>query len=368
MNRTSRGRRSGVRSARPDRRASMVAGLARALPGLLVSLSMGCVGAETSVEWLLEIEEGWTSPQARSDAMEEALAVMRARIAVFNQGGPVVGRVDRVGDGRILVRLDGYGAESTNLEPLFRVGKVAVHRVRRDFDPWTRFPGLDSVVDAHSPAARDPGFGILIPTEGDTIEQRVRIEPQTATPGDALPEAREGRVASDREVGMIDALSVGVYPLDAAVAEPVRDFLVRSRADRALGRPLDFALGRTTSVVPGEPKVSLYVLDGEPVMTSEDVQDAYVERSEGPGVAFALTRSGAARLEATSRRYVGERLAIVMDGRVVSDPVIRDRIGQYGRFDAPMGFSDVELYALALFLRTGPLPAPLVVVERRPAT
>lgn len=372
MNRRPYRSRSAVPFSRVCRRG--VAGLSGALAGLLTLLSTGCMGVETSVEWLLEVEEGWGSSQERRAATVEAVSVLRARIAAFNEGGPMVGSVERVEDSRILVRLSGYGAESANLEPLFRVGNVALHRVREDIDLQARFPGLDSVLDAHAPDVEVPGLGVVIPTEGDTSEPRVRIDTQTTSPErDSLLDTQSlaGRSRGAGSV-MIDQPPSGRYPMPvrAALVGPVDDFLLaRSQAHRGASAPtLAFAWGQMSSTGRGEPMMWLYVLDAEPMMTSRDVEEAYAaDLAGGPGVAFALTPTGAARVADMSERHIGERLAVVVDRRAVADVVIRDRIGKRGKIDAPADISDMELYTLGLFLRAGPLPAPLVVVDRRPS-
>ena len=54
----------------------------------------------------------------------------------------------------------------------------------------------------------------------------------------------------------------------------------------------------------------------------------------------------------------------MLDGEVVSAPVVRDRIGANGSID--LGSSDMsEASDLALVLRAGALPAPLRIMEER---
>ncbi|HWR68461.1 MAG TPA: protein translocase subunit SecD, partial [Desulfomonilia bacterium] len=61
---------------------------------------------------------------------------------------------------------------------------------------------------------------------------------------------------------------------------------------------------------------------------------------------------------------VGKRLAIVLDGRVNSAPVIRDAIAG-GKAIIEGRFTDEETRDLALVLRSGALPAPVDIVEER---
>ena len=79
---------------------------------------------------------------------------------------------------------------------------------------------------------------------------------------------------------------------------------------------------------------------------------------------FELSRRGGRRFAEVTGQNVGEFLAIVLDGEVVSAPVIRDRIGARGQIDLA-GSTLEEASNLALVLRAGALPAPLAIMEER---
>jgi SecD/SecF fusion protein len=81
-------------------------------------------------------------------------------------------------------------------------------------------------------------------------------------------------------------------------------------------------------------------------------------------VEFGLDRIGAKRFGEVSTRHVGEPFAIVLDGKVISAPVIREPIlGGNGQISG--NFSVQDANDLAVLLRAGALPAPLTVVEER---
>jgi SecD/SecF fusion protein len=81
-------------------------------------------------------------------------------------------------------------------------------------------------------------------------------------------------------------------------------------------------------------------------------------------VDFSLDGTGTRRFADVSTRHVGEPFAIVLDGKVISAPVIREPItGGRGQISGSFTVSDAS--DLALLLRAGALPAPLSVVEER---
>ena len=66
----------------------------------------------------------------------------------------------------------------------------------------------------------------------------------------------------------------------------------------------------------------------------------------------------------TTQQNVGRLFAIVLDGKVISAPVIREAIlGGSGQISG--NFTVQSANELALLLRAGALPAPLTVIEER---
>jgi preprotein translocase subunit SecD len=102
-------------------------------------------------------------------------------------------------------------------------------------------------------------------------------------------------------------------------------------------------------------------------MTGDMLENAVANRDpqyNQPIVNFELNRRGGRRFAEFSGQHVGDYLAIVLDGEVMSAPVIRDRIGAQGQIE--MGNSPLEeARDLALVLRAGALTAPLAIMEER---
>src|SRR5690606_33637427 len=95
-----------------------------------------------------------------------------------------------------------------------------------------------------------------------------------------------------------------------------------------------------------------------------DARMAFDQRTGEPVVNFKLNRQGAERFGVITRDNVGRPFAVVLDGKVITAPVIRTPItGGAGQISG--GFTSTEATDLALLLRAGALPAPLHVVEER---
>jgi preprotein translocase subunit SecD len=81
-------------------------------------------------------------------------------------------------------------------------------------------------------------------------------------------------------------------------------------------------------------------------------------------VNFTFNSVGARRFADVTRANVNHRFAIVLDGKAISAPVIREPITG-GRGQISGSFTAASANDLAVLLRAGALPAPLTVVEER---
>jgi len=84
----------------------------------------------------------------------------------------------------------------------------------------------------------------------------------------------------------------------------------------------------------GDPErgVRTYVLSGAPILTEENVRDAYVHIDRTPArtnvaVMVSFDEAGAERFADWTETHVKRRLAIVSNGDVASAPVVQSRIG-----------------------------------------
>ena len=97
------------------------------------------------------------------------------------------------------------------------------------------------------------------------------------------------------------------------------------------------------------------LLDAQPRMDSQTNETV---------VTFTLDRVGAKRFGKATATGIGRQLAIVLDGKIISAPVIRDTIAS-GSGQISGGFTFQSATDLALLLRSGALPAPLNIIEER---
>jgi len=109
------------------------------------------------------------------------------------------------------------------------------------------------------------------------------------------------------------------------------------------------------------------VVNKKIIMSGDNLVDAQPRvdnQSNSPMVSFNLDRYGAQKFGKITTNNVGKRLAIVLDNKIISAPVIREPItGGSGTISGNFTFQEVT--DLALLLRSGALPTPINIVEER---
>ncbi len=117
----------------------------------------------------------------------------------------------------------------------------------------------------------------------------------------------------------------------------------------------------------GRIKKTPYLLKRRTLLTGQYITDARVQISSQynePYVSLSFDRRGARLFEKITGENIKKRLAIVLDNKVYSAPVIQDKITG-GRAQITGRFTMEEARDLAIVLRAGALPAPVKILEER---
>lgn len=109
-----------------------------------------------------------------------------------------------------------------------------------------------------------------------------------------------------------------------------------------------------------------YLVKEIPILDGSMLTDARVafDQNNQPVINFTLNSQGGSIFGDFTGKNVGNRLAVVLDNKVYSAPVIRERIGG-GSGQISGGFSVKEAHDVAIALRSGALLAPVFMEEKR---
>ncbi len=135
-----------------------------------------------------------------------------------------------------------------------------------------------------------------------------------------------------------------------------------------LGRAIEAQAGKPGELVlPSEDEPGVfYVLDRSPVVSGENLVDAQpaFDQNNRPSVSFRFDAAGARVFGDYTAANIGKPFAIVLDGAVISAPVIQSHIA--GGSGIITGQFTVEgSTELAVLLRAGALPAGMTFLEER---
>jgi preprotein translocase subunit SecD len=139
------------------------------------------------------------------------------------------------------------------------------------------------------------------------------------------------------------------------------DFSMSAEQARQAGVPPD------SEILPGQKDGQSYLIKKQVAVSGGDLTDAqpgFDQRTSEPIVSFRFNSNGARRFGQISTENVGKPFAIVLDGKVISAPVIREPIlGGSGQISG--SFSVQEANDLSIQLRAGALPAKISIIEER---
>lgn len=132
-----------------------------------------------------------------------------------------------------------------------------------------------------------------------------------------------------------------------------------------LREELEKKLTKNTEILPSRDGNEWFLVDKVPVISGSDLKTAYITKDEfgAPAVGFELKSEAASKFGEFTSQNIGKRLAIVLEDRVVSAPVIRSRISDRGQITG--NFTPDEVRDLSLILRTGALPTSLNILQEK---
>ncbi|WP_419937348.1 protein translocase subunit SecD [Candidatus Palauibacter sp.] len=331
--------------------------------------------------------ENTLSGQDLDDAVERTLTTIRNRIDEFGVREPTIQRSGN----RIIIELAGVDdpeqAKRIATETAFMEFKIvtdgqefvdALERIDRAIVNEVGIENLrvttletEPEVDlsdilggaADSAAAADPV------EEGDAAEEADPAADSLATEEDDAADGVDETTARPLSALLGQGRILGEYLVPQEDQPTVAAWLALESVRDALPRGVTLHWGVEQVGAGAGSYVPLYVLESEPLITGDMLQDAGPANRDPtfnqPIVPFETTRRGSRVFERGTARNIGENMAIVLDGRVQSYAVIRSVLSRRAQIELTPGASFQEAQELALVLRAGALPMPIEVVEER---
>ncbi|MDP2483663.1 MAG: protein translocase subunit SecD [Candidatus Palauibacterales bacterium] len=336
-------------------------------------------GMHLAVE--IDDPEGTLTAEARADAVERTLTTIRNRIDEFGVREPTI---QRVGNERIIVELAGIDDPERAKSIVERTAFLEFKLVRDDDNFLNALPridrgivqelGAENLQEAaiEEPAAQAPVLTDILGTEPDsTAADSAAVAP--ATGADTTAGASEAAQGSGEPnlrpltSLLLESGNPGILLVAEQEVPTVERYLATEAFKNGLPRNTEVRWGAEPTSAAGGAYRELYVLESDPILTGDLLADAGPAARDPqfnqPYVPFETTRRGARVFQRGTAPNVGRYMAIVLDGRVQSAPVIRQTLSRRAQIEMGAGSSFQEAQDLALVLRAGALPMPIKVVE-----
>ncbi len=327
-------------------------------------------------------------------AVDQALEVIRQRVDKY---GVAEANIQKQGGRRIVLELPGVTNEAEMRQLLQTTARLEFKLVRNTEEAVRAFYAIDQFLKrerAGQPLDTTPRPSAEAGATADTMAQQAASQ---ASPGDtADPYAglsEEERRRRIREDFPFTSLFITYYirnerfvPIDyrqpdfpegeyffQLPKEQLPEFqAILERPDVRRLLPVDYEIA--ISAKPDERLKrqgyeihTFYVLKREPELTGDVVTDAratFDPTTNAPIVLMDMNAEGAERWARITGANVGKKIAIVLDGRVYSAPVVQTKIT--GGRSQITGMSSIqEAHLLEIVLKAGALKAPVKIIEER---
>ncbi len=312
------------------------------------------------------------------DAVDRTLEVLRNRIDQFGVSEPTI---TKQGDRRIVIELAGI-TDIQRAKSL--IGKTAVLEFKLLKDPAVFSAVLKDIDDVVKKKLKETGASI---TAADTSAagsgpKEVGVSAlfgESTVIGDTTTEdANDTTVVVEEELFEQNPFFSLLWPIGNEVMVPeknlraVQRILNMPEVQKVIPDDAEFLFSSKPIEHDGQKFYTLFLLKKQPEMTGKYITEAGVTIGGGsqsftqgqPIVTLKMNREGARIFARVTGANIGKRLAIVLDGKVASAPNIKDKIPS-GNAIIEGNFTMEEAKELAIVLRAGALPAPVVAIEER---
>lgn len=322
-----------------------------------------------------ELDEG-----AKKDAVDRAIQVIRNRIDGLGVAEPVI---VKQGDDRILVDLPGYTDAARAEELIGQTALLQFKLLESAENANLLLSKIDSVVKVYE-TGKEPEAVKETETPAETADQPAEeqndllaeLTSDTADTADlfgfdeSVDYSLDDRPVSSRlETSLYNSttgLSWPGYAVNKDDKELVDRWLNLPQVQALMPVDVQFAWSTRSEIKEAREVYYLYLLKRkvqflgrflENISLGQDSYGAYV-------VNFTLSGDGAARFAQLTGANVNKPLAIVLDDRVESAPMINSKIRRRGQITMGSTAGVDDARNMEIVLKAGALPAPVEIIEK----
>ncbi len=356
---------------------------------------------------VLEVDKEKLPPEQADDARQRVLEIIRNRVDEFGVAEPVI---QPQGEDRILIQLPGISDQERAKEIIRQTALLEFRLVEEPEETKFVLDRIDMLlrdrlllekgVEPLEEDIEEPAREAADASETGVSEESAGESPDQGAGSDAEGSAADSMVeAEDAEKDELEELFIGseeetpVPGYESSDEQPFTsllgfygsDFVIPennlSQIEKYLADPevkalvpegLELALGMKLQTVkvenaPFRRYRTLMLLEKNAEFMGSNLTDARTSsnyQTIEPIVLLSFERKMVRKFADFTGEHLGRRLAIVLDGKIHTAPVLRSRIPD-GSAQIEGSYSWEEATDLAICLRSGSLPAPINIVEER---
>lgn len=323
---------------------------------------------------VLQVDQSRLSENERKDAAERALEIIRNRVDQFGITEPLI---HKQGTDRIVVELPGLQDVERAQGLIGQTAQLEFKLLEDSENTMSVLKKIDELLaQAETTAAEEKVFE---PAQEEEKEKTDVVK-------DLFAEEEEPDTAQEDTTGFLEEEEEPFYE-----ERPFTQYLEytqgssyfrvlaeeKPKVELLLGKPevqelvpkdAEFAWSTRTEMDRGEEFWGLYLAKKRTELSGKYLVDARPRldpQFRRPEVLFNLTKKGGRIFSRVTGANIDKPLAIMLDGRVESAPIIRSKIRDEGVIEMGGTANFEDASDLAIVLRAGALPAPVKIIENR---
>ncbi len=282
-----------------------------------INMIVGFDVSKADPKVLESFPEEWSKADIVRHFQEQTLRTIQRRVFEFQSTEPIIARL---GDDKIQVQLPGEKDLDRARDLIFKSAYLTFHLVAMPDEQEQVFLAIDK----HFQTSRNASFLALL--------QKPISGPYLWVPKENIDKVK-------------------------ALAEEAR------LAQGLIPETMDIAFSSAPQPWEDHQVYTIYLINKTPAITGSGLQQAMARINESAVggsymILFRFDAASGAQMGQVTEQNIGKPLAIVIDGEVESAPNIQERITTNGQITG--NFSREEAVDLAIALRSGSMPVPLV--------
>ena len=340
------------------------------LEGKAIKLGLDLKGG---MHVVLQVDKSKLKEDERRDAVDRALEIIRNRVDQFGITEPLI---HKQGGDRLVVELPGLQDVERAQALIGQTAQLEFKLVETPENTTSILKKIDEMLaQAETTFAEEEGVETTEEKEKEAEEDVVKDlfaeeeEPDTTEDTTSFLEEEEEPYYEERPFTQyLESYQGRSGFLVLAEEKPKVELLLnKPEVQELIPKDDEFAFSTRTETFRNQKYWGLYLLKKRVELSGKYLVDARprYDQFRKPEVDFTLTKKGGRIFARVTGANIDKPLAITLDGRVESSPIIRSKIRDRGVIEMGGVATIEDATDLSIVLRAGALPAPVKVIENR---